>query len=42
LRIGPLLLNPHSHEVTADNRPVHLNGKEYAILELLALRKGWC
>jgi two-component system cell cycle response regulator CtrA len=40
LRVGPLLLNLDSHEVTVDNQPVHLTGKEYAILELLVLRKG--
>jgi two-component system, cell cycle response regulator CtrA len=40
LRIGPLLLNLDSHEVTVDGQPVHLTGKEYAILELLVLRKG--
>jgi two-component system cell cycle response regulator CtrA len=26
--------------VTVDNQPTHLTGKEYAILELLSLRKG--
>src|ERR1700756_1165141 len=40
LRIGPLLLNLDSHEVTVNGEPVHLTGKEYAILELLVLRKG--
>ena len=40
LRVGPLLLNLDSHEVTVDGHPVHLTGKEYAILELLVLRKG--
>ena len=40
LRVGPLLLNLDSHEVTVDGQPVHLTGKEYAILELLVLRKG--
>src|ERR1700754_641526 len=40
LRVGPLLLNLDSHEVTVDGKPVHLTGKEYAILELLVLRKG--
>src|SRR6201995_5353454 len=40
LRIGPLLLSLDSHEVTVDGLPVHLTGKEYAILELLVLRKG--
>jgi len=34
------LLNLDSHEVTVDGQSVHLTGKEYAILELLVLRKG--
>ncbi len=40
LRVGPLLLNLDSREVSVDGRTVHLTGKEYAILELLVLRKG--
>ena len=40
LRVGPLTLNLDSREVTVDGRTVHLTGKEYAILELLVLRKG--
>jgi two-component system cell cycle response regulator CtrA len=40
LRVGPLVLNLDSREVLVDGRPVHLTGKEYAILELLVLRKG--
>jgi two-component system, cell cycle response regulator CtrA len=40
LRVGPLLLNLDSHDVTVNSEPVHLTGKEYAILELLVLRKG--
>lgn len=40
LRIGPLELNLDSREVTVSGAPVHLTGKEYAILELLVLRKG--
>jgi two-component system cell cycle response regulator CtrA len=40
LRVGPLLLNLDSHEVLVGDQPVHLTGKEYAILELLVLRKG--
>jgi len=40
LRIGPLELNLDSREVTVAGAPVHLTGKEYAILELLVLRKG--
>jgi two-component system cell cycle response regulator CtrA len=33
-------LNLDSREVTVDGRPVQLTGKEYAILELMVLRKG--
>ncbi len=40
LRIGGLVLNLDTHEVTSDGQPVQLTGKEYAILELLVLRKG--
>ncbi len=40
LRVGSLQLNLDSHEVTVDGQAVHLTGKEYAILELLVLRKG--
>jgi two-component system cell cycle response regulator CtrA len=40
LRVGPLVLNLDSREVAVDGRTVHLTGKEYAILELLVLRKG--
>jgi two-component system cell cycle response regulator CtrA len=40
LRIGPLELNLDSREVAVEGKMVHLTGKEYAILELLVLRKG--
>jgi two-component system cell cycle response regulator CtrA len=40
LRIGTMQLNLDSREVVVAGRPVHLTGKEYAILELLVLRKG--
>ena len=40
LRVGPLELNLDSREVIVDGKPVHLTGKEYAILELMVLRKG--
>jgi two-component system cell cycle response regulator CtrA len=40
LRVDSLLLNLGSHEVAVDDQPVHPTGKEYAILELLVLRKG--
>jgi two-component system cell cycle response regulator CtrA len=40
LRIGSLQLNLDSREVLVAGHQVHLTGKEYAILELLVLRKG--
>jgi two-component system cell cycle response regulator CtrA len=40
LRVGQLQLNLNSREVLVSNHPVHLTGKEFAILELLVLRKG--
>jgi two-component system cell cycle response regulator CtrA len=40
LSVGPLTLNLGSREVRVAGRDVHLTGKEYAILELLTLRKG--
>jgi two-component system cell cycle response regulator CtrA len=40
LRVGMLQLNLDSREVSIGSQPIHLTGKEYAILELLVLRKG--
>ena len=40
LTVGELSLNLGSHEATVAGTPVHLTGKEYAILELLVLRRG--
>ncbi len=40
LRVGPLTLNLDSREVAVNGTDVHLTGKEYAILELLTLRRG--
>jgi two-component system cell cycle response regulator CtrA len=40
LSVGALQVNMHSREVTVGGQPVHLTGKEYAILELMMLRKG--
>jgi len=40
LRVGSLQLNLDSREVLVGGHLVHLTGKEYAILELLVLRKG--
>jgi two-component system cell cycle response regulator CtrA len=39
LSVGSLTLNLASREVTIAGQPLHLTGKEYAVLELL-LRKG--
>jgi two-component system cell cycle response regulator CtrA len=38
--VGRLTLNLDSREVSVSGNVVHLTGKEYAILELLVLRKG--
>jgi len=40
LQVGALQLNLESREVVVEGHAVHLTGKEYAILELLVLRKG--
>jgi len=40
LRVGPMTVNLNNHEVTVANTPVDLTAKEYAILELLVVRKG--
>ena len=40
LRVGELQLNLDSHEVFVNGTAVPLTGKDYAILELLTLRKG--
>jgi len=41
IKVGDhLIVNLDSRTVEVDGRPVHLTGKEYGILELLAVRKG--
>ncbi|QHI95250.1 response regulator [Aristophania vespae] len=40
LRVGPLELNLESRIVSIHGKPLHLTGKEYAILELLVIRKN--
>ena len=40
IKTGKLLVNMDSRSVEVDNRRLHVTGKEYAILELLSLRKG--
>ena len=40
IRTGKLTVNVDSRVVSVDDRPLHLTPKEYAILELLSLRKG--
>lgn len=40
IRTGKLVVNLDSRSVEVDSKPVHLTSKEYAILELLSLRKG--
>ena len=39
-RTGKLAINLDARVVSVDDQPVHLTGKEYAILELLTLQKG--
>ena len=40
INVGQLEINLDSKTVSVQGVPVHLTGKEFAILELLALRKG--
>ena len=40
INIGEVALNLDSRTVEVNEQPLHLTSKEYAILELLALRKG--
>jgi two-component system cell cycle response regulator CtrA len=40
LRVGPLEIDMASREVRIDDQPLAVTRKEYAILELMALRKG--
>ncbi|QDH15536.1 response regulator transcription factor [Oecophyllibacter saccharovorans] len=40
LHLGPLELNLEARMATVDGTPLSLTGKEYAILELLAVRRG--
>ncbi len=40
IKTGRLTVNLDSRTAEVDRRPLHLTGKEYAILELLSLRKG--
>ena len=40
IRTGRLVVDVAARSVTVDDRPVHLTGKEYGMIELLSLRKG--
>ncbi len=40
IRTGRIAVNLDDKTVEVDDRPVHLTGKEYQMLELLSLRKG--
>jgi two-component system cell cycle response regulator CtrA len=40
IKVGKLIVNLDTKTVEAEGQRVHLTGKEYAMLELLALRKG--
>jgi two-component system cell cycle response regulator CtrA len=40
IRTGKLAVNLEARIVAVDDQPMHVTGTEYAILELLSLRKG--
>lgn len=40
VEVGPLTVNIDAKTITLNGAPVHLTGKEYAMLEVMALRKG--
>jgi two-component system cell cycle response regulator CtrA len=40
IEVGALAVDLGSKTVTVNDKPVHLTGKEFGIMELLALRKG--
>ena len=40
VQVGDLQVNLDTRGLTVSGRPVHLTGKEYAMLELMALRRG--
>ena len=40
VQVGRLTVNLEARNAEVDDAPLHLTGKEYGILELLALRKG--
>lgn len=40
IKTGAITVNLDSRTVEVNNKPLHLTGKEYSILELLSLRKG--
>jgi two-component system OmpR family response regulator len=38
--VGPVVVDPRTRTVTRDGEPVRLTAREYALVELLALRRG--
>ncbi len=40
IKTGPITVNLDTRTVDINDKPLHLTGKEYGILELLSLRKG--
>jgi two-component system, cell cycle response regulator CtrA len=40
IRTDKIVVNLDTRVVTVDDKPLHLTGKEYGVLELLSLRKG--
>jgi two-component system cell cycle response regulator CtrA len=40
IEVGPIEVDLHQHVVSAFGRPLHLTGKEFGMMEAMALRKG--
>lgn len=40
VNVGPLSINTETRTVTVNGARIHLTGKEFAIIELLAIRAG--
>lgn len=40
IRVGPIALNLDTRSISVNDKPIHLTGKEYRVIELLALRLG--
>lgn len=40
IRVGPLVVDPHAHEATLEDRPLHLTRTEFQLLRLLVSNPG--